>query len=84
MCTSQIGFDGNLFSSNSAKFPVHFLFPRQSAFGNPLSPEYDDGKQLNSVRCGANVLSKWQEAWGEIHEANEANYEAARLAERSF
>ena len=31
---------------------------------------------------GSNVLSKWQEAWKQIHDANESNYEAALIAER--
>jgi len=41
-----------------------------------------DGKQLNKVDCGSNLLSKWQDSWREIHEANESNCSSARMVER--
>ena len=37
---------------------------------------------MNKCDFGSNLLSKWQEAWKNIHEANEDNFAAAKAVER--
>merc|ERR1719312_87203 len=65
-------------SPSSSHFPT-LLTPNSVTVGRAGSGSVNF--QLDNLNCGSKLLSKWQDSWKEIHDANEANFEAARIAE---